>query len=202
MATGMQSPRRDSLVGASAFSRIYLDSGGIGTSAGRRLDIRREPTRRISMRQSIFSIVLVTVLVCLVAAPLFAGITGDIQGTVIAPSGAAVAGAKVTITSVDTGQSRVLTTGSSGEFSAYLLDIGFYKVTIEIAGFKTYTQTAEVRNGEKTRIDASLTIGTVGQSVTVEATQLPTLDVSTAQLSGSLSAEEVQALPNLSRDPV
>jgi len=154
------------------------------------------------MRQSIFSIVLVTVLVCLVAAPLFAGITGDIQGTVIDPSGAAVAGAKVTITSVDTGQSRVLTTGSSGEFSAYLLDIGFYKVTIEIAGFKTYTQTAEVRNGEKTRIDASLTIGTVGQSVTVEATQLPTLDVSTAQLSGSLSAEEVQALPNLSRDPV
>jgi hypothetical protein len=154
------------------------------------------------MRQSISSIVLATILVCLLAFPLFAGITGDIQGTVVDPSGAAIAGAKVTITSVDTGQSRVVTTGSSGEFSAYLLDIGFYNVTIEMAGFKSYTQTAEVRNGEKTRVDASMVIGTVGQSVTVESTQLPTLDVSTAQLSSSLSSEEVQSLPNLSRDPV
>src|ERR1700723_797001 len=71
-----------------------------------------------------------------------------------------------------------------------------------MAGFKSYTQTAEVRNGEKTRIDATMTIGTVGQSVTVESTQMPTLDVSTAQLSDSLSSEEVQSLPNLSRDPV
>lgn len=154
------------------------------------------------MRQSISSVVLAAVLVCLLAFPLFAGITGDLQGTVVDPSGAAVVGAKVTITSVDTGQSRVVTTGSSGEFSAYLLDIGFYQVTIEMSGFKSYTQTAEVRNGEKTRIEASMTIGTVGQSVTVEATQLPTLDVSTAQLSSSLSSEEVQSLPNLSRDPV
>ena len=153
------------------------------------------------MRQSISSVLLATVLVCLLISTL-CGITGDIQGTVVDPSGAAVAGAKVTVTSVDTGQSRVVTTGSSGEFSAYLLDIGFYKVTIEASGFKTYTQVAEVRNGEKTRIDASMTIGTVGQSVTVEATQLPTLDVSTAQLSDSLNSEEVQSLPNLSRDPV
>src|SRR4029077_3800486 len=69
-------------------------------------------------------------------------------------------------------------------------------------GFKSFEQHVIVRSGEKTRIDARMEIGNVSESVLVESDALPTLDVATAQVSDSISAQEVLALPNQARDPV
>ena len=55
--------------------------------------------------------------------------TGSIQGTVTDPSGAIVPGAKVTITSQETGQVIHLTTTTAGLYASGALTPGHYTVT-------------------------------------------------------------------------
>src|SRR5271163_3445777 len=90
----------------------------------------------------------------LLASPVFADLTGDVQGTITDPTGAGVANAKITIKNVATGQTRVVTSSPSGEYSAPQLEIGNYLITVEKDGFKSFTQNLQVRSGEKTRVDA------------------------------------------------
>jgi len=138
----------------------------------------------------------------LMAAPAFADLTGDIQGTVSDSTGAGVAAARITIKNLSTGQIHVVTASQSGEFSAPQLEIGSYQITVEKDGFKTFSQSVVVQSGEKTRVDASMQLGNVSETIMVESGALPTLDVATAQISDSLNSAEVLALPNQGRDPV
>jgi hypothetical protein len=138
----------------------------------------------------------------LLAIPAFADLTGDVQGTVTDASGARVADAKVTIKNIGTGATRTVTTGSGGEFSIPQLEIGAHLVTVEKDGFKAFAQQVVVRSGEKTRVDAVMQLGNVAESVTVESSATPTLDLATAQVSDSISEQVALALPNQARDPV
>ena len=67
--------------------------------------------------------------------------TASIVGTVTDQTGATVPNAKVTITNMDTGIVRSITTNSTGSYNAPELSIGKYKVRVEVAGFKAYEQT-------------------------------------------------------------
>ena len=154
------------------------------------------------MRSHFLRLLIAVGLVWLLALPAFADLTGDLQGTVTDATGAGVANAKVTLKSLRTGATRVVTTSPTGEFSAPQMEIGDYSVTVEKDGFKSVTQNAAVRSGEKTRIDPRLVVGSVSEQVTVESGALPTLDVATAQISDSINAQEALALPNQARDPV
>jgi len=136
------------------------------------------------------------------AVPSFADLTGDVQGTVTDASGARVADAKITIKNASNGATRTVTSGSEGDFSLPQLEIGNYQITVEKAGFKSFTQPLVVRSAEKTRIDAVMQLGNVTESVMVESSATPTLDVASAQVSDSINEQEVLALPNQARDPV
>jgi carboxypeptidase family protein len=154
------------------------------------------------MRKSAARFIVTLAVACLFAISAFADITGDIQGTVLDAAGATVAQAKITLKNLGTGAIRTLVASDEGEFSSYQMDIGSYQITIEKDGFRTFTQTVIVRSGEKTRVDAHMQIGNVAETVSVEESALPTVDVSTAQVSDSLNSQEVLALPNQARDPV
>src|SRR5580658_1108785 len=154
------------------------------------------------MRKSAARFVVTLAVAFLFAISAFADITGDIQGTVLDAAGATVPQAKITLKNLSTGAIRTLVASDAGEFSSYQMDIGSYQITIEKDGFRTFTQTVIVRTGEKTRVDARMQIGNVNETVSVEASAIPTLDVATAQVSDSLNSEEVLSLPNLARDPV
>src|SRR6202790_1727393 len=154
------------------------------------------------MHRNISRIVAAVFATWLLAVPAFAALTGDIEGTVLDAAGAAVPNAKVTIKSVSTGAIRVVTTNQSGEYSAPQIDIGDYLVSVERDAFKTYTERIVVRSGEKTRLDVHMQIGNVSETILVESGAMPTLDLATAQVSDSLSAQEALALPNQARDPV
>src|SRR5438445_13871003 len=65
------------------------------------------------------------------------GATGAISGTVQDPSGAFVAGADVQIVNQDTGiLARAVKTDSTGSFTAPLLPVGTYTVTVSSASFQ------------------------------------------------------------------
>lgn len=144
-----------------------------------------------------------TVVFFAIALPLFAALTGDIEGTVYDPSGAVVTGAKVTITNVATGARRELVTNELGQFAALQLDLGEYQVTVEKTGLRTYTQHAIVQSSQKTRLSAKMDVGGTSQTVEVSAGAAPVLDLSTSQVIGqALDAQAAVALPNQGRDPV
>src|SRR5881275_776666 len=64
-------------------------------------------------------------------------ITGSIVGAVKDSNGAGVAGATVTITNSDTKLVvRTVTTNDAGEFSAPLMPVAFYDITVEGDGHK------------------------------------------------------------------
>lgn len=135
--------------------------------------------------------------------PLYAALTGDIEGTVYDPSGAVVAGARVTIRNSATGAERVLTTNELGQFAALQLDLGQYRVTVEKSGLRVYIEQAEVRSSEKTRLDVKMVLGSTSETVDVAGGAVPALDVSTSQVIGqSLDTATVVSLPNQTRDPV
>jgi protocatechuate 3,4-dioxygenase beta subunit len=59
-----------------------------------------------------------------------------IRGTITDPSGAAVSGASITLTNLETNQSRTQTTNSSGSYAFELVPPGEYRVQIEAKGFR------------------------------------------------------------------
>src|ERR1043166_8861556 len=76
-------------------------------------------------------------------------IFGNIGGTILDPSGSAIANAKVTITNTDRNQVvRTLTTDTTGSYSAPLIPTGTYSVKVEAAGFK---RSEERRVGKECR---------------------------------------------------
>ena len=60
--------------------------------------------------------------------------TGLIQGTVVDPNAASVAGASINVKNLDTGFERTVTSNSDGLFSAPLLPLGRYRVTTTASG--------------------------------------------------------------------
>lgn len=154
--------------------------------------------RLISIRSWLFFLALFV----LTAMPIFAALTGDIQGTVFDPKGLVISGAKVTIRNLGTGATREVNTDALGQFTAQQLDLGTYEVRVETQGFRTYSGKAEVRSGEVIRLTITLELGPAAQVLTVEASAGPVLDVADAQLSISIDAKTVKELPNLNRDPV
>src|SRR5882724_10399333 len=154
------------------------------------------------MRRSVPRFLAAIFFSWLLAIPVLADLTGDVQGTVTDGSGARVAGAKITIKNLGTGVARTVTTGSEGEFSVPQLEIGEHVLTVEKDGFKAFARHVIVRSGEKIRVDAVMQLGNVTESVVVESSATPTLDVASAQLSDSISEQEALALPNQARDPV
>src|ERR1700694_2059173 len=61
---------------------------------------------------------------------------GNIIGTVTDPGGSVIAGAKVTITSIERGTVQSTVTNDSGNYIQTPLDPGTYKVQIEAQGFQ------------------------------------------------------------------
>jgi hypothetical protein len=117
---------------------------------------------------------------------------GTIIGNVADSSNATVAGAAVTATNEGTHFTRTSKTDSAGGYSLNDLPPGTYAVTISAPGLQTYSRTGVVLVVETTvRVDAILSVGQVGQSVTVTASavalQTDRADVNT-NFSGNLLA--------------
>jgi carboxypeptidase family protein len=122
-------------------------------------------------------------------------IASSIVGRVVDPSSTAVPGAQVTITSLETGAIRKATTDASGAYSVPGLLAGTYDVTVEKQGFAAYHATAvQLLSAETKRVDATLTIGSVEQTVTV-STQAPLLTTDSMTIGASVSQEQLNNLP-------
>src|SRR5579862_3336728 len=121
--------------------------------------------------------------------------TGRILGTIHDTQGAAVVGAAVTITDVQRGVARTLTTDSAGQFLAADLIPGDYKVRVEANGFNAVEQQGvNVEVARDINLDLELKPGDVHQVITVTQ-EIPLLDTTTSSLGGTLDNQEIIDLP-------
>src|SRR3954469_18438048 len=124
------------------------------------------------------------------------GATGAITGTVQDPSGAVVANADVRVTNQDTGVvERALKTGPDGSFTAQLLPVGTYTVSVQAPGF-TEGKFADVvvRVTETTRMTAKLSTQSVQQKIEVQA-EVQTVNTTDATTGQAIEASTIRALP-------
>src|ERR1700760_51639 len=121
--------------------------------------------------------------------------TGSIVGTVTDPSGAAVTGANVTLTSTETAESHNATTDSSGNYQFVLLQPAVYKIDMEGTGFKHYTRDQIVVQVDQVfRVNAIMEVGAVNQQVVVTS-QAPIMQTETASLGQVVAGKAVTNIP-------
>src|SRR5689334_278858 len=91
---------------------------------------------------------------CLAIAVYGQSDRGSIRGTITDQNGALVPNAKVTITNVETNETRETTTSEEGSYNVPELKAAVYRISVEAAGFKTATvddvqvAVGVIRNGD------------------------------------------------------
>ena len=143
------------------------------------------------------SILIVVVTFALVGQSLAqGGATGAITGTVEDPSGAIVANADVTITNQDTGiAARTLKTDDTGTFTATLLPVANYAITVNSPSFaEAKFPDIAVRVTETTRLTAKLVPRSGTEKVEVHA-EVQTIETTAATTGQAIEANTIRNLP-------
>ena len=122
--------------------------------------------------------------------------TSAIVGNVQDPANAAVADARVTITSRETGLKRETTTDDSGRFNFPQLKPGVYSVKVEAPGFESQKNDGvQAALGQKQTINFSLKLAQSSATIEVNG-DAPILNPENANTSTTLNAHALEDLPN------
>jgi hypothetical protein len=135
-------------------------------------------------------------ILILSAVPAWAQLaTAELNGRVADESGAVLPGATVTVTQTATGLVRTSVTDSNGAYLLSSLPTGPYRLEVSLQGFRSYVQTGIVLQvGATPTINATLALGAVEESITVEAAA-PLVDVRSAGISNVVEQERIVELP-------
>lgn len=124
-----------------------------------------------------------------------AAATGRLEGTVTDPTGAAVAGADITVRNQSTGIATTVQSSSEGEFTALYLDPGGYEVSIQKPGFdKLVVRDIVINVGTRAVIRPQLKVGKIDAVITVSA-ETPLVDTAASSLGTVVDQQSIQSLP-------
>jgi hypothetical protein len=148
--------------------------------------------------QKIKSIVLASALMLILAEVhgIYGQVPqGQILGTLTDPAGAVISGANVVLENEFTGVKQTVVTNDSGIYTFSYLDSGVYRITVEMAGFRTSVfQNIRVQVNEKKRVDVQLEVGEVTATIQVEA-GAPVIETDSATIGSIVSSREVLGIP-------
>lgn len=135
------------------------------------------------------------------AAAQSQALNGQIEGTVTDASGASLPSVNVTLTNIETGTERAVTSGEDGTYRAPLLPLGTYRVAAESPNFKRLVRDGiTLTTGQTATVDLILETGEVAETVTISGDS-PIADVAKIDLGRVLNQREVENLPLVSRNP-
>jgi hypothetical protein len=140
-------------------------------------------------------------LACVLTPSLMAqSFTAAIRGVVTDASGAAVPGAKVTVTEADRNIPHPVSTDEAGRYSVSALPPGPYTLTVEANGFRKYVQGRfELTVQQQATLDIQMQVGDIATQVEVSSTA-PLLNTTIANLGQTIDNKYMLSLPNLGRD--
>ena len=135
-------------------------------------------------------------LLSVAAFPVFGQVDrASLNGTVTDPANSVVAGAKISVVSTATGFRLETSSDGSGTYQIPSLPVGTYVVTVAKPGFKaTEFRAVDLAVGQPRTLDARLSIGSVSESIEVQA-ELNPLNRTSAEVGGLIEAEQIKAIP-------
>ncbi len=125
---------------------------------------------------------------------------GSLVGTIRDSSGAAVAGAVVTVTNNATAVAAKATTNGEGDYELPSLHVGVYTISAKASGFTdAVANNIAISVGGRQRIDLSLRVG--GTETTVEVTDVALqLETESSERGQTITNYQSEALPLVSRN--
>lgn len=139
----------------------------------------------------ILTLLLISLLVPLAAQNIRSTVTGRITDA----SSAAVPATTVTITNTDTNQKRTVKSTGTGDYVLPQLEPGPYTLTAEREGFRReVVRKIVLETGQDVRVDISLKIGAVTESIEVEATA-PLINADNSNIGGVVEQRKIVELP-------
>ena len=132
----------------------------------------------------------------LLSAPLTAQVsTGELSGSVLDPSGAGIANAKVTAVNAETSVSREVVTDATGGYIITLLPPGNYNLSAEAPGFRKLVQTGvTLQVNQRAAVNFTLQVGQVSETLEVAAAA-PLLESQSSSLGSVIAERFVSELP-------
>src|ERR1035437_6380031 len=125
---------------------------------------------------------------------------GSIVGTVTDSTGAVIPGASVTVTQMQTSDTRSVTSNDGGVYTVSTVPAGTYSVSVSKEGFATFTSTnIAVAINTTVRVNANLTVGAQAEKVTVSASGSVELQTDRVDVHGEISAVTLEDLPQPTR---
>jgi hypothetical protein len=126
-------------------------------------------------------------------------VNGRIVGTVVDPTHAPVAGARIRVINAQTNQAREVITNETGDYVLSALPLGEYVIRAELKGFKAEVQQNVLVNSDQPiRVDIQLQVGDVAEVVTVTGAS-PVLQTDTSDVRSVVQTKELTQLPVISR---
>ena len=154
---------------------------------------------RLRFRVCFVSLALLVFLLSVCSAG-HAQVLGELKGRVADASGAAVIGARVTLTQAGTAAALAAVTTSDGEYDYTQLNSGVYSILIQGSGFASLERKGvTVTTGQTVRLDLALKAGSTDQTVTVTG-DAPPLQAATSDIATTIPGRVVVALPLNSRN--
>src|SRR3954451_15956830 len=125
--------------------------------------------------------------------------SGDVTGTVVDPSGAAVPNATVTLKSNDTGATQNATTNATGAYRFHLLNPGSYTLAATAQGLQASQRALTVAVGQSSTVNLQMQVTSASQTVEVTA-EAGVIQTDNGNVSTTISPEIVAEMPNPGND--
>jgi hypothetical protein len=122
-------------------------------------------------------------------------VTGTITGQVTDPTGAILAGARVTARNVDTGVDTAATTNAAGVYTIEFLPIGHYQVTVQMNGFQSaVVPPFSLEVSQTAKFNVALKVGSAESTVNVSSAA-PILETEEPTVNSTFTANTISNLP-------
>src|SRR5436309_15333928 len=150
----------------------------------------------MDMRQTRFTTALLLICAVLAATGFAQTSNATLGGTVSDSTGALIPGVSVTATNIQTGIVNTVITNEAGAYQFASLQTGTYKISAELNGFQTKTY-SDVALGisQQVRLNFSLQVANVAQSVEVTIAADTLLATSSASVGSVLPESKIRDLP-------
>jgi len=148
-----------------------------------------------SIAKAALGLLLGALLIALCLPCAYAQDTGYISGTVVDKSGAAIAGADVTVRNTAGSITRTTPTNNDGAYTIAGLPGDSYNLTVSAKGFQKYiAQNIKLNVGEKSRVDVTLNVGAMSEEITVTGESVAQVETQSSDLTSTITGKQINNL--------
>jgi len=154
----------------------------------------------LAHRSTALWVTVLGLIICLGVPAFSQSTSGRIVGRTADPSGAVLAGVKITLVNEATGANRSTQSNTNGDYNFVEVVPGSYRVEYEITGFKKNVQTGVLVDvNQVVTLNSILQVGATQEVIEVTS-EAPQVDTTSTQLGAVINDRSVNELPLNTRD--